>query len=63
MIVEDHGSGIDAAGPPEPDPEPLEGGMGMSIIRAVVDEVEVHQGADGRGTVVHMRKYLPAVDS
>jgi serine/threonine-protein kinase RsbW len=63
MIVEDHGSGIDAVGPPEPDPEPLEGGMGMSIIRAVVDEVEVHEGADGRGTVVHMRKYLPAVDS
>ena len=34
--------------------------MGMSIIRAVVDELEVHPGADGRGTVVRMTKRLPA---
>jgi serine/threonine-protein kinase RsbW len=60
LIVEDRGTGIS-----EPDdlseegePEPLEGGMGMAIIRAVVDEVDVHDGTDGRGTVVHMRKYL-----
>ncbi len=60
LIVEDRGAGIS-----EPDdlseegePEPLEGGMGMAIIRAVVDEVDVHDGTDGRGTVVHMRKYL-----
>jgi serine/threonine-protein kinase RsbW len=63
MIVEDHGAGIDEAqAARELDPEPLEGGMGMSIIRAVVDEVDVHDGADGRGTVVHMRKYLPSPD-
>ena len=33
----------------EGEPEPLEGGMGMAIIRAVVDEVDVRDGADGRG--------------
>jgi anti-sigma regulatory factor (Ser/Thr protein kinase) len=43
----------------EDDHEPLEGGMGMAIIRAVVDAVDVREGADGRGTVVHMTKYLP----
>ena len=64
LIVEDRGTGIS-----EPDdlseegePEPLEGGMGMAIIRAVVDEVDVHDCTDGRGTVVHMRKYLAAAD-
>ena len=61
LIVEDRGSGIsegdDAS--EEDDYEPLEGGMGMAIIRAVVDAVDVRQGADGRGTVVHMTKYLP----
>ena len=65
MIVEDQGSGIESEQPDsgignaEPDePEPLEGGMGMSIIRAVVDDVDVHDGSDGRGTVVRMTKYL-----
>ncbi|MGH3111539.1 MAG: ATP-binding protein [Gaiellaceae bacterium] len=63
MIVEDDGSGIDvpvetlvdeAAAPREP----VDGGMGMAIIRAIVDELEIRQGADGRGAVVHMTKYL-----
>jgi serine/threonine-protein kinase RsbW len=61
MIVEDQGAGIgrlDESEPFEDEPEPFEGGMGMAIIRAVVDEVDVHDGADGRGTVVHMTKYL-----
>jgi serine/threonine-protein kinase RsbW len=64
MIVEDAGSGIslpleeltveDAARP-----EKLaDGGMGMSIIRAIVDELDVRGGSSGRGTVVHMTKYL-----
>lgn len=63
MIVEDQGSGIEL---PPLDEEwaateaPPEGGMGMAIIRAVVDELEVHDGADGQGTVVHMTKYLTA---
>ena len=61
LIVEDRGTGMsdgdDAS--EEDDHEPLEGGMGMAIIRAVVDAVDVREGADGRGTVVHMTKYLP----
>jgi len=63
MFVEDRGIGI-TLGPPdelERDPgrvEPIEGGMGMAIIRAVVDEFEVTEGSSGKGTVVHMTKYL-----
>ena len=65
MIVEDEGAGIDVpvetlvdenAAPAEP----IDGGMGMAIIRAIVDELEIREGADGRGTVVHMTKYLGA---
>ena len=64
MIVEDDGSGLalslDDPSPAalEPEPEPFESGMGMAIIRAIVDELEVRDGSDGRGTVVHMTKYL-----
>ena len=59
LIVEDRGEGISEVDVGEEgEPEPLEGGMGMAIIRAVVDEVDVRDGADGRGTVVHMTKYL-----
>jgi serine/threonine-protein kinase RsbW len=63
MTVEDHGDGIRA--PDSPDEEeaaelsgPLESGMGMPIIRAIVDELAVEQGSDGRGTVVRMVKHL-----
>ena len=61
LIVEDRGTGISEGdeASEEDDHEPLEGGMGMAIIRAVVDAVHVREGADGRGTVVHMTKYLP----
>jgi serine/threonine-protein kinase RsbW len=67
MIVEDEGGGI--ALPveelvPEPaaatPPEPIDGGMGMAIIRAIVDELDVRDGSGGRGTVVHRTKYLDA---
>jgi serine/threonine-protein kinase RsbW len=68
MIVEDQGAGI---GLPVDDliaetPEAAlsedagTGGMGMAIIRAIVDDLDVHDGADGHGTVVHMTKYLDA---
>jgi serine/threonine-protein kinase RsbW len=64
MIVEDQGEGIDEGiegeVPQEPALAPPEGGMGMTIIRTVVDELDVEPGADGRGTVVRMTKYLPA---
>jgi serine/threonine-protein kinase RsbW len=54
LVVEDHGIGIAL---PVPDVAPSElGGMGLPIIRAVVDELEIRQSADGTGTVVHMRK-------
>jgi serine/threonine-protein kinase RsbW len=58
MIVEDQGAGIAPDESPEPTPAPLEGGMGISIISAVVDDLDVRAGADGRGTVVRMTKRL-----
>jgi len=67
LTVEDYGAGIRA--PDSPDDEadelagPLESGMGMPIIRAIVDELAVEQGSDGRGTVVRMVKYLAPVAS
>ena len=68
MIVEDQGAGIAlpvieeliATPPPDKPIEPADGGMGMAIIRAIVDELDVRDGGDGRGTVVHMTKYLTA---
>lgn len=59
MTVADRGTGLGELDEPvELAGEPLEGGMGIAIIRAVVDELDVHDGQDGRGTVVHMTKYL-----
>ena len=61
MIVEDQGTGIETDSPREGDArneKPLEGTMGMSIIRAIMDEVDVARGADERGTVVRMTAYL-----
>ena len=59
MIVEDQGEGMGDVEPAEPADGPLESGMGMTIIRTIVDELDVGPGADGRGTVVRMTKYLP----
>jgi serine/threonine-protein kinase RsbW len=65
MVVADSGSGIalprlEELLQPEPkvEAEPVDGGMGLAIIRAIVDELDVRGGDDGRGTVVHMTKYL-----
>lgn len=62
VTVEDHGDGIRAPDSPEDEADelsgPLESGMGMPIIRAIVDELAVEPGADGRGTVVRMVKHL-----
>jgi serine/threonine-protein kinase RsbW len=70
MIVEDHGSGIELpelndliGADREPPDEPIEGGMGIAIIRAIVDELDVRDGSDGRGTLVHMTKYFAATPS
>ena len=61
MTVTDRGEGIrvpDALLEDPPPAEPLESGMGMPIIRAIVDELAVEPGPDGRGTRVRMVKYL-----
>jgi serine/threonine-protein kinase RsbW len=60
MTVEDDGDGIRAPDAIDETPveRPLEGGMGMSIIRAIVDELAVEPGDEGRGTTVRMVKYL-----
>ena len=59
LVVEDDGTGIDADAVPDflAEDRP-EGGMGMAIMRAVVDELDIRNGAGGKGTVVHMTKYL-----
>lgn len=38
--------------------EPVESGMGLAIVRAVMDEVVLEDGSAERGTVVRMRKRL-----
>lgn len=68
MIVADEGSGIELSQVEElvraePVGEPADGGMGMAIIRAIVDELAVEEGGGGRGTVVRMTKYLAAAPS
>jgi serine/threonine-protein kinase RsbW len=59
MIVEDQGAGLHGPMAREFD-ELAESGMGIAIIRAIVDELEVREGADGRGTAVRMTKRFPA---
>jgi serine/threonine-protein kinase RsbW len=55
--VEDDGPGIEPQVPRTlPDVELSESGMGLAIIHALVDEVEIGPGADGRGTTVRMRR-------
>ncbi len=57
IVVQDRGSGLDR--PPDHEwsmPDEPESGMGLAIIRTVVDELEVGRGEGGRGTVVRMTK-------
>lgn len=60
IAVEDEGPGIalvvPAAAPSVDDLS--EGGMGLAIIRAVVDDLQIDGRDDGPGTVVRMRKQL-----
>ena len=63
VLVADEGKGITLDDDQELDADavgPLEGGMGMPIIRAIVDELDVAGGPNGRGTVVRMVKDLSA---
>ena len=55
--VEDDGPGMDAAPAAVlPEGELSESGMGLAIIHALVDRVEIGTGQSGRGTVVRMRR-------
>lgn len=67
ILVEDAGKGVTlrpvAGEAPDDVGQPLDGGMGMPIIRAIVDELEVSAGAAGRGTVVRMVKLLDSAPS
>ena len=61
VTVEDDGTGVGLEVPEEIliGEEPLEEGMGLAIIRAVVDELTVDGRPDGRpGTVVRLTKSL-----
>jgi serine/threonine-protein kinase RsbW len=63
LIVQDEGSGLDVASLEEQPPDltgsgPAEGGMGMAIIRTIVDELEIDGTPGGGGTTVRMTKYL-----
>ena len=58
--VEDDGEGFDAALLDAPGPEaPSESGMGMMIVRAVVDELRGSPRSDGPGMRVEFSKTLP----
>ena len=63
--VEDDGTAHEVAAAPTSAPSdgiPPESGMGLAIIEAVVDHVEVQSGRDGkRGTLVRMTKRLHPV--
>lgn len=57
ILVEDYGAGFELPADHEwTMPEELDGGMGLAIIRAVVDQLDLTIGPDGRGTVVRMTK-------
>ena len=62
ILVEDRGRGLDEErekdGPAAAAATPADGGMGMAIIRTIVDDLEVETGADGHGTVIRMTKRL-----
>jgi serine/threonine-protein kinase RsbW len=61
LEVTDDGSGfVPPQPPPANDGELTEGGLGMAIMRAIADELELGPGADGRGSRLRLVKRLPA---
>jgi serine/threonine-protein kinase RsbW len=61
VTVEDDGHGVTLGELPEDirvGEEPVEAGMGLAIIRAVVDDLAVDGRPDGPGTVVRLTKLL-----
>ena len=58
--VADTGSGFDLLEREEVADGLTEGGLGMAIMRALADELELTRGADGRGSRLRLIKLLPA---
>ena len=57
--VEDEGTGFQARQIEQWEPDALsEDGMGLAIIRAVVDDLEIGSGPGGRGTRLTLTKRL-----
>jgi serine/threonine-protein kinase RsbW len=58
--VADDGEGFEPATPAAGDDELVEGGLGISIIRSVADELEIGARANGRGSRLRFVKLLVA---
>lgn len=56
--VTDDGEGFDVAEPTGSPEELSEGGLGIAIIRAIADEVEIGKQPDGRGSRLRFAKTL-----
>jgi serine/threonine-protein kinase RsbW len=56
--VTDEGEGFDPAAADGPPEELSEGGLGIAIIRAIADEVEIGKQPDGRGSRLRFEKTL-----
>jgi serine/threonine-protein kinase RsbW len=56
--VTDEGEGFDPADAEGPPDELSEGGLGIAIIRAIADEVEIGKQPDGRGSRLRFEKAL-----
>lgn len=64
IMVEDDGPGMAAATvAPMREGELSESGMGLAVIHALVDRVEIGGGVGGRGTTVRMRRLRSAAPS
>jgi serine/threonine-protein kinase RsbW len=62
IVVVDEGEGFDGSGPRGDEDEQLdelsEGGLGIAIIRAIADDLELGSGANGRGFRLRFTKSL-----
>jgi serine/threonine-protein kinase RsbW len=56
--VTDEGEGFDPAAPSDSADELSEGGLGIAIIRAIADEVEIGTQPDGTGSRLRFEKAL-----
>src|SRR5215210_6920404 len=56
--VTDEGEGFDPADAQGPPDELSEGGLGIAIIRAIADEVQIGAQADGKGSRLRFEKAL-----